>query len=81
MKNDIVLVRPTLELKEKALEYRKEHFQHGEKIIYGSELLDKTESYEEWQEIADIVYVHLKEEEDMRWKCYISFSKRPKKQK
>lgn len=48
MKNDIVLVRPSLELKEKALDYRKEHFQHGEEIICGSELLDKTESYEEW---------------------------------
>ena len=48
MKNDIVLVRPTLEQKEKALEYRKEHFSHGETIIYGSELFDKTESYEEW---------------------------------
>lgn len=48
MKNDIVLVRPTLELKEKALAYRKEHFQHGEEIIYGSELFDQTESYEEW---------------------------------
>lgn len=48
MKNNIVLVRPTLELQEKALEYRNEHFQHGEDIIYGSELFDKTESYEEW---------------------------------
>ena len=48
MKNDICLVRPTLELKEKALAYREEHFQHGEKIIYGSELFDKTESYEDW---------------------------------
>lgn len=48
MKNNIILVKPTLELKEKALAYRKEHFQHGEKIIYGSELFDKTESYEEW---------------------------------
>lgn len=48
MKNEIVLVRPTLESKEKALEYRREHFLHGEKIIYGSELFDKTESYEEW---------------------------------
>jgi len=38
MKNDIVLVRPTLALKGKALDYRKEHFQHGEEIIYGSEL-------------------------------------------
>lgn len=48
MESDICLVRPTLELKEKALEYREEHFGHGEKIICGSELFDKTESYEEW---------------------------------
>lgn len=48
MRNDIILVRPTLEWKEKALAYRKEHFQHGEMIICGSELFDKTESYEEW---------------------------------
>ncbi len=48
MENDIILVRPTLELKEEALAYRQEHFQYGEKIIYGSELFDKTESYEEW---------------------------------
>lgn len=48
MKNDICLIRPTLELKEKALEYRREHFQHGEMIIYGSELFDKTESYTDW---------------------------------
>lgn len=48
MKNDIVLVRPSLELKEKALAYRREHFRHGETIIYGSELFDKTDSYEEW---------------------------------
>lgn len=48
MKNDIVLVRPSLDLKEKALAYRREHFRHGETIIYGSELFDKTDSYEEW---------------------------------
>lgn len=48
MRNDIILVRPTLEWKEKALAYRKEHFQQGEMIICGSELFDKTESYEEW---------------------------------
>ena len=44
----IRLVRPTLEHKEKAFAYRQEHFDYGEKIINGSELLDKTESYEEW---------------------------------
>lgn len=48
MSEDIILVRPTLELKEEALAYREEHFQQGETIIYGSELFDKTESYEEW---------------------------------
>jgi len=45
---DIKLVRPTLELKEKALDYRQEHFDSDELIINGSELLDKTDSYEEW---------------------------------
>lgn len=44
----IRLIRPALEHKEKALAYRKEHFDHGENIINGSELLDQTESYEEW---------------------------------
>lgn len=48
MEHEICLVRPTLELKEEALAYREEHFQYGEEIIYGSELFDKTESYEEW---------------------------------
>ena len=42
------LVRPTLELKEKALDYKKEHFDNNEMIINGSELLDKIDSYEEW---------------------------------
>lgn len=45
---DINLVRPTLVHKAMALEYRKEHFDNEELIINGSELLDKTDSYEEW---------------------------------
>ena len=47
-KPDILLVRPTTELKEKAIDYRKEHFDCGEQIINGSELFDKTDSYEDW---------------------------------
>ena len=47
MKN-IRLIRPTLELKEKALAFRQEFFDNNEMIINGSELFDKTESYEEW---------------------------------
>lgn len=45
---DISLVRPTIDLKEKALDYRQEHFDYGEKIINGSELFDQTEIYEDW---------------------------------
>lgn len=46
----IRLVKPTLELKKEALEYRQEHFNFGEQIINGSELFDKIVSYEEWFE-------------------------------
>ena len=50
----LILVRPTLELKQSALEYRQEHFDHNETIINGSELLDKAESYEAWlQSVTD----------------------------
>ncbi|MDE7366415.1 MAG: GNAT family acetyltransferase, partial [Lachnospiraceae bacterium] len=44
----IRLIRPTLELKEKAMEFRQEFFDNNEMIINGSELFDKTESYEKW---------------------------------
>lgn len=37
----IRLVKPTLELEKKALEYRQEHFDFGEQVINGSELFDK----------------------------------------
>ncbi len=45
---NIKLIRPTIGWKEKAIAYRQEHFDHNEFIINGSELLDKTEDYEEW---------------------------------
>ncbi len=44
----IQLVRPTAEMKEAALEYKREHFEYGDTEINGSELLDQTDSYEEW---------------------------------
>ena len=44
----LTLVRPTLEFKSKALDYRQEHFDNNEMVINGSELLDKTDSYEDW---------------------------------
>ena len=42
---EIRLVKPSLGLKDKALEYRQEHFDFGEQIINGSELFDKIASY------------------------------------
>lgn len=50
----IRLVRPAYDMKEQALDYRKEHFDNNEMIINGSELLDKTDSYEEWLESVSI---------------------------
>ena len=47
---EIRLVKPTLELKKEALEYRQEHFDFGEQVINGSELFDKIASYDEWLE-------------------------------
>lgn len=44
----IRLVRPTAEWKEKVLDFRREFFDQGETVINGSELLDRTDSYEEW---------------------------------
>lgn len=46
----IQLVKPALEWKDKALEYKQEHFDFGEQVINGSELFDKIASYEEWLE-------------------------------
>lgn len=47
---ELTLVRPAPEHKEKALAFREEFFQNGEPVIFGSELLDKTERYEDWLE-------------------------------
>ena len=44
----IQLVRPTEAMKEQAIEFRQEFFEHGEFVINGSELFDKTDDYTEW---------------------------------
>lgn len=48
MKDKIILRVPTLDDREKAEEYKKEHFDAGEKVIYGSDLWDQMEDYGEW---------------------------------
>lgn len=44
------LVRPTIEMKQAALEFKQEFFDNGENVINGSEMLDNMDSYEEWLE-------------------------------
>lgn len=44
----IKLIRPSKELKGKALAFKKEFFENNESVINGSELLDKTEDYDQW---------------------------------
>lgn len=46
----IILVKPNMQMKEVALEYRQEHFDFGEDTINGSELFDQIPSYELWLE-------------------------------
>lgn len=43
-----VLVRPTLAMKQSALEFKNEFFDNGERVINGSEMLDNMDNYEEW---------------------------------
>lgn len=47
--SSLYLQSPCPALKEKALDYKREHFVYGETDIYGSALLDEME-YEEWLE-------------------------------
>lgn len=48
MNDKINLITPSKELEQQALEYRREHFNFGESVINGSELLDKMDDYDEW---------------------------------
>ena len=48
--NTIQLIKPSNLLKDKALDYRQEHFDAGEHVINGSELFDKIENYDNWLE-------------------------------
>ena len=45
---NIRLVRPEMKHKEAALEFKREFIDAGTPVINGSEMLDNTDSYEEW---------------------------------
>ena len=46
----ILLVRPGKDLEYQAIEYKQEHFAHGESVINGSEMWDKMDDYIKWLE-------------------------------
>ncbi|MGM9531295.1 GNAT family N-acetyltransferase [Intestinibacter sp.] len=48
----LILVKPTVDIKQKALDYRNEFFEIGENVINGSALLDELE-YEEWLKLTE----------------------------
>ena len=56
--DELTLVRPCLQLKEKAMEFKQEFFDHGEPVVSGSALLDQME-YEAWLD-------HIRKNEDPR---------------
>lgn len=52
MKNETLLfVTPSLELKDKALDYKNEHLQNGEKELHGGALLETLE-YDKWLKLT-----------------------------
>lgn len=65
MKDEIYLAKPTKELEPLALAYRKEHFDCGENIIYGSELFDNIMDYDEW--LTKVTNNAHKETVDKHW--------------
>ena len=46
----IILIEANRELENCAVEYKQEHFNHGESIINGSEMWDKSDNYNKWLE-------------------------------
>lgn len=48
MINEFSIITPTLEHKQKAIEYKQEHFDNGEGMLKGSSWFHNYEIYEEW---------------------------------
>lgn len=46
--NKLTLIKPTIEMKDAALAFRKVFFDYRENVLNGSELFDQIDSYEEW---------------------------------
>ncbi|MDO5555646.1 MAG: GNAT family N-acetyltransferase [Clostridia bacterium] len=49
----IKLVKPTKEYENQLIEYKKEHFNNGEKVIHACSKWDKMDNYDEWLELLE----------------------------
>ncbi len=52
MTNDLMIIKPSFELKEAIWEYRQEYFDHGETQINGSCGLARANNFDEWLELV-----------------------------
>lgn len=53
LSDEIILVKPSIELEEQVLDYMQEHYDNGETVVHASSLLDKMDSYIEWLKILE----------------------------
>ena len=53
MADELELILPNERHEAAALEYRREHFAHGERKLHGSALLDRADSYAGWLALVE----------------------------
>lgn len=53
MTDELELILPDERHEAAALEYRREHFAHGERELHGSALLDRADSYAGWLALVE----------------------------
>ena len=49
----IILIKPSKEYEEQAIEYKQEHFDNGEKIIHACSRWDKMDNYNDWLKMLE----------------------------
>ncbi len=72
---DLYLVKPTKELEEKAMDYRREHIEHGEGHINGSGGFSHYDSYDEWLTMIQSVEKDALIKEKVHASTYFSIRK------
>lgn len=51
LEDKIKLIKPTKEYEQQMIEYKKEHFENGEKTLHACSKWDKIDNYDEWLEL------------------------------